>query len=797
MTVGAQGKAKLLASSRTAAPGLAETNKRTWEKRLIRSLERTNCARRSVEKISQTLQEYRGILQKLFPNVHPDQLKGLSRERLVEISSKTTPYHPLSPRTPSVDDRPPPINPDVGSLEQLQPMPGEYSDAFDRRPAAIKGITDDVNMLSLHVNQNPSHLGISSVTAVLRVITWLDPDCLWLSRTPDRSIIASREASFAPENQTVDNETVQGDDVSTSPAWDEIPLINAYFTYIHPFIPLIKEQSFRDTYMAAERTDTRWLLLLNTVLAMGCIASRSAPDRGHQVYFNRLKPYLTIEVLDSTHLETVQALAILSGFYLHYIQTPNQASSLMGATLKIATMLGLHRDYSEGIGPAKAEKASYSNEMRRRVWWSVFMLDTWAGKSLGRPSMGRMSPAITVKLPREPIGQSDPLLLLVQDNIRFCMISTRMEDALAVSPLLDEIERQALDATYIEWFKHSSVLVSPASPTRSSMNESESPGITTLKNVMRWRYYTNRIFLHRPVLLWYAMRKITWDKLSPERKAAIELCREACADLINDIATTWRDHRPCQMAGWNANWLMYQAVMVPLLSLYSDPSDPNIVRSSRQQVEVAMATMRDLQPWSTTAKRSLEVVVQLYEASKRHHHAGSTRATSSSTTQTTEPQEVCIPTNMTPTSTSTPVLQHQQQHQQPLPNFRQSYVDISHHANGSTSAYGATTSQSRPPLSTASQQMYMDNMFDTIKWSTSWDSPMGGPQMTTTATSNGIGIGWDYSSMQHWAGMPHAGDEYFDVGFTQEADPSQIPVGFALEAYGAAAPFIVIEEIEL
>ncbi|KAK5568331.1 hypothetical protein LTR43_005904 [Exophiala xenobiotica] len=207
----------------------------------------------------ETLQEYRGILQKLFPNVHPDQLKGLSRERLVEISSKTTPYHPLSPRTPSVDDRPPPINPDVGSLEQLQPMPGEYSDAFDRRPAAIKGITDDVNMLSLHVNQNPSHLGISSVTAVLRVITWLDPDCLWLSRTPDRSIIASREASFAPENQTVDNETVQGDDVSTSPAWDEIPLINAYFTYIHPFIPLIKEQSFRDTYMAAERTDTRWL----------------------------------------------------------------------------------------------------------------------------------------------------------------------------------------------------------------------------------------------------------------------------------------------------------------------------------------------------------------------------------------------------------------------------------------------------------------------------------------------------------------------------------------------------------
>ncbi len=65
----------------------------------------------------------------------------------------------------------------------------------------------------------------------------------------------------------------------------------------------------------------------------------------------------------------------------------------------------------------------------------------------------------------------------------------------------------------------------------------------------------------------------------------------------------------------------------------------------------------------------------------------------------------------------------------------------------------------------------MDNMFDTIKWSTSWDSPMGGPQMIN-------GVGWDYSSMQHWAGMPHA-DDYFDVGFTE--DPSQALPGFDLD----------------
>ena len=692
---------------------------------------------RSVEKISQTLQEYRAILQKLFPNVHPDQLKELSREKLIELISKTTPFHPPSPRTPSVEEKPPPVNPEAGSLEQLQPLPEEGNDTFDRKPRSLGGVTDDVNMLSLSVKQNPSYLGISSVMAVLRVITWLDPECL--TKSPERSVVPSRETSSPPENPTAEGDTPRGD-ASSSSAWDEIPLINAYFTYVHPFIPLIEEQSFRDTYMAAQRTDSRWLLLLNTVLAMGSMAAGTSEDQSHHVYFTRAKQHLSMDSLDSAHLETVQALAILSGFYLHYVQIPNQANALMGATLRIATMLGLHRDYTEGVGPTKVQKASFSIEMRRRIWWCTFMLDAWVGNTLGRPSMGRMSHAITAKPPQEPIGQSTAMLTLVQENVRFSIISTRMEDALAISPLLDEQERQSLDALYLEWFKNSSIYSNSPRP-----NLNESPGLTVLKNVMRWRYLSNRVILHRPVLLWYAMRKISWDKLAPEKKTAVELCREVCAELINDIATTWRGQKACQMSGWNATWLLYQAVMVPLLSLYSDPLDPAVVQRSRHQVEVSMSVMRELQTWSTTAGRSLEVIARLYEASKRH-----SPEMQQEQQQQQHQQELYMPNNAidTPTSTATPAPQ-----QPPAAvNLRPTYIDISY-ANG----YG-----NPQPLNSASQEMYMDNMFDSLKWSTSWDSPMGGPQVAN---------GWDYSTMQNWAGAPQA-DEYFDVGFTE--DPASL-----------------------
>ncbi|EXJ83023.1 hypothetical protein A1O3_06840 [Capronia epimyces CBS 606.96] len=672
---------------------------------------------RSVEKISHTLQEYRAILQRLFPEAHPEQLKDLPREKLIELVSKSCAFHPPSPRTPSVEEKSPTVDPDAVSLERFQPMPEEHDDEFIHTPDAVKGFTDEVNLLSVCYKQKTSYLGISSIVAVLRVIAWLDPECL--AETAEGRAGPSCEASERPGTSAPHPNTV-----SSSP-WDEIRMINAYFTYVHPFLPLIEEQKFRDTYMTAQRTDSRWLLLVNAVLAMGCVAAGTSHDTAHQVYFARAKQHLNIDTLDSPHLETVQAFAILGGVYLQYVQLPNQANSLMGVTLRVATMLGLHRDYSEGVGSAKVQTAASSIEMRRRIWWCAFMVDAWAGYVLGRPSMGRMGHAITAKPPQEPIGESPSLLALVQENVRFCLISTRMEDALAISPLLEEHERHAFDALYIEWYKHSSVQDQPTEP-----DPNESAGVTVLKNVMRWRYLHHRTILHRPVLLWYAMRKISPDKLSREKKSTIELCRKICADLIHDIATTWRGQGPCQMSGWHAAWLLYQTTMVPLLSLYSDSFDTRVLTSSRQQVETAIQVLKDLQPWSTAARRSSEVITRLYEASKRHAPSPE------------EPRDGGRPNGM---ASLAPAASHPPQ-QSSTGDFGSTYIDVPF-----ANPYGGSRI-----LNPASQEMFMDNMFDGLKWGNGLDSPTGGSQMVH---------GWDFDPMQNWAGIPQA-DDGFDLGFS-------------------------------
>ena len=335
-------------------------------------------------------------MQKLFPTIHPDSLLNVSREQLLELLNQTSPSsgQPLSPTfSQAVDAKQSPPNPEAGSLEALQTMPEESSDATDTKSNGVPGISDDVNALSLSVKQSSSYLGISSVVAALRVICYLDLDAQSaFIKTPDRSALASRDHSIPPEISDTDPGTIN--------PWDEVPIINAYFVYVHAFIPLIEEQTFRETYMSGRRQDNRWLALLNIVLAMGSIAASTSDDKGHRVYYNRAMQYLGFDTIGSAHLETVQTLGLLGGFYLHYTQQPNLAIAIMGATLRLATTLGLHREYLDGRRQHSPKSRTPSVEMRRRIWWCIFNLDAWACSNLGRPSMGRWGHAITVKPPQ-------------------------------------------------------------------------------------------------------------------------------------------------------------------------------------------------------------------------------------------------------------------------------------------------------------------------------------------------------------------------------------------------------------
>ncbi|KLJ13002.1 hypothetical protein EMPG_12045 [Blastomyces silverae] len=581
-------------------------------------------SRRHVEKLSSTLDEYRCVMDKLFPDIAVESLANLSREQLLELIADIPPKASLSPITsPLKESTMSPLSPEDENLESLQTMPEESGDSQESEgPDFLARISDDVNALSLSSKQPSTYLGISSVMAVMRVIMWIDPNSAgYFSRTSNRQAHRRRKYSLSSESYPWSSQPNRCVTLPSEPVQirsNSSQLINAYFTYCQAFIPLLDEAAFRGALLNGNRSDRRWMGLLNMVFALGSIAAYPVDDTSHELYYRRARQYLTLDSLDSAHLETVQTLALMGGFYLHYVSQPNLGNSLMGVALRMATTLGLHREFVVNAAGKSNHTRTLSVDIRRRVWWSLFCLDTWAHMTLGRPSMGRWGHGITAKLPQYLEDRENALAILpLVENSQFCRIATQVGDALAASPVVNSAEMASLDNQLVEWHNNLPPLLKAHDPCPET--------ISTTRTIMRWRYQSQRILLHRPVLLSYAMRRVPYVALREEERSAIEKCRTVAHEAIRDISSATHLNK---MSGWNAVWFIFQASLVPLLGLFiadnAAVDATGTIDSCRAQVEIVMVALAQMQLWSPAAKRTLEVVSRIFEAANRSHGEGST-----------------------------------------------------------------------------------------------------------------------------------------------------------------------------
>jgi hypothetical protein len=336
-----------------------------------------------------------------------DSLISMPREELLELAL-STPVEGLM-RSPSTAGTHAISDAAQGSeenesLEALEQAPPEdpYWDESRKHQVRVQGFADDVNGLSMSVDRLSSYVGISSITAALKVIVKCAPQAgPLIANGNQETAVPSRANSPPPE---MDDDKTH----ALPPQAHGQELIRSYFERVHWFFPLIEERKFWSTYLYSDRRDSSWLALLNMVFALGSLASSTSENEAHYVYFNRSRQHLNLDSFGSGNLEVLQALAIMSGYYMHYLNRPNEAHSLMGGTLRMATTLGLHREFSDASktdsggqlnAMAPGEMDAITPEMRRRIWWSLFVLDTWASTTTSRPSLGRMGPSITVLLP--------------------------------------------------------------------------------------------------------------------------------------------------------------------------------------------------------------------------------------------------------------------------------------------------------------------------------------------------------------------------------------------------------------
>ncbi|UKZ60643.1 uncharacterized protein TrAtP1_001914 [Trichoderma atroviride] len=172
-----------------------------------------------------------------------------------------------------------------------------------------------------------------------------------------------------------------------------------------------------------------------------------------------------------------------------------------------------------------------------------------------------------------------------------------------MNPLLKTADRSHLDSLLVDWYNNLPWLLRSTEPCVEPLHLSRS--------IMIWRYWNLRMLLYRPVLLTLACK--TQSPIEEQDVVAVQTCQNAARETIDSISLGWTRQ---QMSGWNAVWFLYQAAMIPLVSILWQPDSPSVVQW-RAQVESILDLFEAMQDWSLTARRSRDVVSRLLEASSQ------------------------------------------------------------------------------------------------------------------------------------------------------------------------------------
>ncbi|KAI0113702.1 fungal-specific transcription factor domain-containing protein [Nemania sp. FL0031] len=163
-------------------------------------------------------------------------------------------------------------------------------------------------------------------------------------------------------------------------------LLHSYYAAFHVMTPIIYWPSFQqDVDRLYQSNDLRqvpppWLSMFFAVLAIGCLFSTDpVPDRTLQATeFMDVSRSLMDPWADDYVLDDVRSIFLL-GVALYEMNLKSAAWKWLGKAVRCAQDLELHLDVRM--------RSRVDTDIRRRVWWAVYIFDRTLSLEIGRPFM--------------------------------------------------------------------------------------------------------------------------------------------------------------------------------------------------------------------------------------------------------------------------------------------------------------------------------------------------------------------------------------------------------------------------
>ncbi|KAE8306606.1 fungal-specific transcription factor domain-containing protein [Aspergillus transmontanensis] len=360
----------------------------------------------------------------------------------------------------------------------------------------------------------------------------------------------------------------------------EQAFIDAFFLNYHRSYPFVHEATFRAQFyeQATRRHGQAWQILLNTILALGAWSVGDDNSDLDITFYQEARGHLQrVSVFETGNLTLVQALLLLSN-YAQKRNKPNTGWNFLGLAVRMAMSLGLHKEFP-GWKISLLQK-----EMRRRLWWGVFIFDSGAAKTFGRP----------ILLPEESVMDAKPVLNIQDDALtastttlppevngptiysgmiaqaRFHLLTNSVYQRLISTPPLTPEETRSLQKPLEEWYNGLPDYFKQLNFT------SESDPFALVRNRLMWRHWNLRVLLYRPILLRWASRRWTpGSSNEPEDPLEAE-CRMLCLRnarlTISSISDFMSNYLCTRIGAWYMLYFLFQAGVIPIILLMTDPT---------------------------------------------------------------------------------------------------------------------------------------------------------------------------------------------------------------------------------
>ncbi|OBT45237.1 hypothetical protein VE00_03662 [Pseudogymnoascus sp. WSF 3629] len=176
---------------------------------------------------------------------------------------------------------------------------------------------------------------------------------------------------------------------------DSVALMECFWDNIQPIFPILHRPSVQRSYsllcQSCEDDIGRDVLerdllqaTFNIIFALGCQYDNHLPFEQRTTsaaeFYERSRNFISLDAIDIPTQSHVQ-LFLLTAIYLHSTAYANRCWDMVGAAIRLAQSLSLHRENTF----LHNNESQLKREMRRRIWYCCVILDKMTATTFGRP----------------------------------------------------------------------------------------------------------------------------------------------------------------------------------------------------------------------------------------------------------------------------------------------------------------------------------------------------------------------------------------------------------------------------